>query len=94
MAYAKAGSKVLRISPELHELLNARKPPKITWDAFLRRVFGLRVRKSTLPPLLVRWVLPSGTFRTAAEARGAAIVAAVQARAKEPEQPLKMREVL
>lgn len=99
MAYAKQGSKVVRISPDLHTLLTRRKMPKQTWDDFLRRAFGLqkafgpKIRKSSSLPLFERWVLPSKTFKSIAEARGEAVQRAVAVGVREVEQPIRMREV-
>lgn len=99
MAYAKSGSKVLRISPDLHSLLVRRKVPAQTWDDFLRRAFGLqkafgpKSRKSHSIPLFERWVLPSRTFKSIAEARGEAVQIAVAVGVREVEKPVRMREV-
>lgn len=93
MAHAKPGSKIIRISPDLHEQLARKKPVKQSWDAFLRRAFGLQVRKAVKPALIERWVLPSKTFKFIADARGAAIEYAVAAGIRKAEEPIRMREV-
>lgn len=93
MAHAKPGSRVIRISPDLHEQLVRKKPAKQSWDSFLRRAFGLQVRKATKAALIERWVLPSRTFKFIADARGAAIEYAVAAGTRKTEEPIRMREV-
>lgn len=67
----------------------------LSWDVVLRRLLGLPDRKG-MPQGLVEGYLEVNTgkfYFDAAEARGAAVVAAAKAKTKRLKQPIFMREV-
>jgi len=93
----KTSGKVIRISPELQEFLRSKWTPETKgWDDFFRTVFGLRSRrKGSRNNIFQVWFLKeSGQgFERIADAKGAAIVNAVRAKRKKPEEPVRLREI-
>ncbi len=80
----KAG-RVVRLRPELQQLLEARRREKESVSETLERLIYGEVHY---------YILPSDVFVTLAEARGAAVMRKVRDRAARAEKPVAIREVL
>lgn len=80
--------KVIRVDPVVWKLLSAKREPKETITAVLRRLLALPGRKGEKPKQY--YILPSDLTETISEARGRAIVMAVRRKTK-PEKPIAVR---
>ncbi len=76
--------KVIRLSEETQSKLEKLKADKESWSKFLLR----------LTSGATYWLLPSSkrVFETKKEAKGLAVLQAVQSGADKPEEPVKVRE--
>jgi hypothetical protein len=67
-----------------------------SFDACLRRLFGLPDKKGNAQPLRTYWIVPNGTepkaFLTSADARGHAIVLATKKGHKKADTVIAVRE--
>ena len=104
----KQQGKVVRLSPLVLEILDEQRfapnNNKLSYDAILRRHLGLPDaeaepdwRKAGRPKLLVEgWIEQRSArfFASEAEARGAMVLAAAQARTKRMLRPLRVKEIL
>jgi len=89
--------KAVRISKDVKTYLEKRQRGTESYDATLRRLFGLPDRKGNAQPLRTLWIVPNGTAPiarlTQAEARGDAIVLAAKRGIKKAEQVIQVQEV-
>jgi hypothetical protein len=97
VATKQTSGKVIRISPEVHDFLRSKWRKGVRgWDDFFRTLLGFESRrKGEERQVLQVWYLrESGQgFEKIADARGAAVVNAVKAKRKKPEEPVRMMEL-
>lgn len=94
--------KAIRLSNDLLAWMDARRRGHRSYDAFLRRYFGMPDWRGTPQPLIEgvlettsgQFFLRTGTWAQAeAVARGAAVVEAARRRTRKVNKPLRMREL-
>lgn len=83
-AKPKAG-KVVRLTPDLVTIITMERHEGETIPSVIRRLLGLTGS--------VRYVLPSDIYENVVDARGVAVLKAVNARTKKIEQPIPVRPV-
>ncbi len=90
----KKHGEVIRVSELLYYIMEKERPQSVSWDAFLRARFGLPARGKRRRDAKFVYLLESTKqiFSSLPEARGAAVVNAVKAKRKRPEEPLRFRE--
>lgn len=86
--------KPVRLSNAVLNLLNRHLRETESYDSLLRRILGLSDRRGTPQPREVFWVLPTAlkVRRSAAEARGDAVLEAAKNGKRKAEAPLKVIE--
>lgn len=94
MSKRKQKGKVVRLGQDVHDFLRRRRKKGESWDAFFRRIIGLPTRKGESQEKKTFWLLESARifFSTEKEARGHAILTAVQKGRKKAEVPIKVSE--
>lgn len=86
MAKAKQKKgKVVRLTPDLVTIITMERQEGETIPSVIRRLLGLTGS--------VRYVLPSDIYENVVDARGVAVLKAVNARTKKIEQPIPVRPV-
>jgi len=90
----KQKGKVIRVSELTYGLLAKKRQSKMSWDALLRRQFGLPDKRGNPQPLGEWYVLPEAmqVFDSLPKAKGAAVLNAVKSKSGRAERPLKVRE--
>lgn len=93
----KKAGKVVRLSKEVEVHIRKRQHAGESFDATLRRMFGIRGRKGQKNDLRVYYILPNGTApkvsTNLAEARGEAIILATKKGLKKAEAVLTVQEI-
>lgn len=90
--------KVIRIDPSIWDFVQSKRRGEETISSVLRRLLGLSrrrgwSRRTEDPETKSFFVLPSELSRTAAEARGRAVMLSVRSKSK-PEKPIEVREII
>jgi hypothetical protein len=93
----KKYGKAVRISQDVKVYLERRQRGKESYDAILRRLFGLETRKGEAQPLHTYYVIPNNgdpiIRASLAEARGEAILLATKRGIKKAEQIVTVQEI-
>lgn len=77
--------RVVRLTPDLVTIIAAEQEPGETIPSVIRRLLGLEGK--------VRYVLPSDIYENVVDARGVAVLKAVNAKQRKIEQPIPVRPV-
>jgi hypothetical protein len=90
---------VIRVSREVEVFLRAKQRKVETYDALLRRFFGLPTKKGKEQPLRTFYVIPDEShaplcFTSAAVAKGEAVRQAVRAGTKKVTKVITVREAV
>lgn len=83
MAKAKKKGRVVRLTPDLVRLVTESQRPGETIPAVMRRLIGSEEE--------IRYVLPSDIHESVEDARGVAVIRAVERRTTAIEKPLKIQ---
>lgn len=93
----KKYGKAVRISQDVKTYLEKRQRGEESYDAILRRLFGIPTRKGEAQPLKIYYVVPNEASpiirRTLAEARGESIIVATKKGIKKAESVITVQEL-
>jgi len=86
----------VRLSNAVLSVLNTKMRKGESYDNLLRRMLGIPSIKNEPQPRITLWLLPQALIaaKTLAEARGEAILCAVQQGKKKAEKPIKVIECI